>query len=57
MQLLVRITQSFLCNAFPAFKIYFEQYLGFPTIKKSLNNVSSYEMDAKDLLRVAGNIT
>ena len=57
MKLLARITQSFLRNAFPAFKIYFEQYLGFPTIKKSLNNVSSYEMDAKDLLRVAGNIT
>ena len=55
-QLFPRITQSFLCNGFPAFKIYFQQSFGFSTIKKSLNNVSSYQKDAKDLIRVAANI-
>ena len=49
-QLFARIIQSFLRNAFPAFNIY-------STIKKSLNNVSSYQKDAKDLIRVAANIT
>ena len=42
-QLFARIAQSFLRNAFPAFKIYFQQSLAFSTIKKSLNNVSSYQ--------------
>ena len=56
-QLFARITQFFLRNAFPAFKIYFQQSLGFSTIKKSLNNVSSYQKDAKDLIRVAANVT
>ena len=56
-QLFARIMQSFLCNAFPAFQIYFQQSLGFSTIKKSLNNVSSYQKDAKDLIRVAANVT
>ena len=32
-QLFARITQSFLRNAFPAFKIYLQQSLGFFTIK------------------------
>ena len=57
MQLFARITQFFLRNAFPAFKIYFQQSLGFSTIKKSLNNVSSSQKDAKDLIRVAANVT
>ena len=56
-QLFARIIQSFLGNAFLAFNIYFQQSLGFSTIKKSLNNVSSYQKDAKDLIRVAANIT
>ena len=56
-QLFARIIQSFLRNAFLAFNIYFQQSLGFSTIKKSLNNVSSYQKDAKDLIRVAANIT
>ena len=56
-QLFARIAQSFLRNAFPAFKIYFQQSLAFSTIKKSLNNVSSYQKDAKDLIRVAANVT
>ena len=57
LQLFARIMQSFLCNVFPAFNISFQQSLGFSTIKKSLNNVSSYQKDAKDLIRVASNIT
>ena len=56
-QLFARIIQSFLRNAFAAFNISFQQSLGFSTIKKSLNNVSSYQKDAKDLIRVASNIT
>ena len=35
-QVLARIIQSSLCNAFPEFKIYFQQSFGFSTIKKSL---------------------
>ena len=56
-QLFARIIHSFLGNAFPEFNIYFQQSLGFSTIKKSLNKVSSYQKDAKDLIRVAANIT
>ena len=41
--LFARITQSFLRNAFPAFKTYFLQSLGFG-------------LDAKNLIRVAANI-
>ena len=52
-----RITESFLHNAFIAFKIYFQQSLGFSAIKKFLNSVSYYQKDAKDLIRVTANIT
>ena len=56
-QLFARIIQSFFRNAFLVFNMYFQQSLGFSTIKKSLNNVSSYQKNAKDLIRVAANIT
>ena len=56
-QLFALIIQSFFRNAFLVFNMYFQQSLGFSTIKKSLNNVSSYQKNAKDVIRVAANIT
>ena len=35
-QLLARITRSFLCKAFSAFKVYRLQSMGFSTMKESL---------------------
>ena len=51
-QLFAQITESFLRNALPAFTIF-----GFLYYKKEpLNNVSFYQKDAKDLIRVAANM-